>query len=313
MVSNIHYKLISIKLSFNNIKYLQFDRIISNSNTYPGLHQESCPRTSDAFKPLEVKSQFQIIWRAFCEYLREKITSCKGINVKNLGAFTYEVETTLPKLGIEYNKSKTKSFKELLVEKKSTNKLRPCFVIDPKYKKILSKFKDIEEISKPKSQSSIYQKGFQMTYCNPVPIAAACYLHKNVINDSLNALFQAIYDLVNMGKNIVLKFGFVNIYFYDRNLSYNFNPEVSNSVKNVMETQTKLKRGITPVSNNWKVNSVNKWERSSLSSILDRPYTPLIKTIDNKNQLLKVMSLDMASTAKKKENNYNYNTNNNNN
>ncbi len=160
-------------MDLNNI----VDYIIANPNIYNGLHQESCPRTSDAFKPLEVKSQFIIIWKAFCEYLREKVSDCKGINIKNFGAFTYEVETSLPKLGLEYNKAKSKSFKELLVEKKTTHKLRPCFIIDPKIKKILAKFNDKDEISKPKSQSSIYQKGFQMTYCNPVPIAAACYLH----------------------------------------------------------------------------------------------------------------------------------------
>ena len=207
----------------------------------------------------------------------------------------------MPKLGLEFNKAKTKSFKELLVEKKSTNKLRPCFIIDDKFKKILSKFKDIEEFSKPKSQSSIYQRGFQMTYSNPVPVAAACYLHKNVVSDSLNAIFQAVYDLINMGKNIELKFGFMNLYFFNKNLTYTFNDEVVNSVKNVLETQNKLKRGLTPVSDNWKVSAVKKWEKSNLSSILDRPYSPLIKTIDNKNKLLKIMSLDMASTKRPKQ------------
>lgn len=279
-------------MDFNTI----VDYIIANPNIYNGLHQESCPRTSDAFKPLEVKSQFIIIWKAFCEYLREKVSDCKGINIRNFGAFTYEVETSLPKLGLEYNKAKSKSFKELLVEKKTTHKLRPCFIIDSKIKKILSKFNDKDEISKPKSQSSIYQKGFQMTYCNPVPIAAACYLHKNVINDTLNAIFEAIYDLINMGKNIALKFSFCNIYFSDKNLRYNFAPDFTSSFKNIVDTQEKLKRGLTPISQNWKVTAVNKWEKSNLSNLLDRPKSPLIKLIDKKNQMLKIMSLDMAST-----------------
>jgi len=276
------------------------DYILSNPNVYTGLQQESCPRTSDAFKPLETKSQMLIIWKAFCEYVREKITECKGVNIKNFGAFTYEVETDLPKLGLEYNKAKSKSFKELLVEKKTTHKLRPCFVIDPKFKKILTKFKDKDEISKPKSQASIYQKGFQMTYCNPVPIAAACYLHKNVVSDTLNSIFEAVYDLVNMGKNITLKFSYCNIYFSDKNMSYNFAPDFAKSFKNIVETQGKLKRGITPVSHNWKNTAVNKWERSNLSNLLERPNSPLIKTIDNKNQMLKIMSLDLASTTKVK-------------
>lgn len=241
-----------------------------------------------------------VIWRAFSEYLREKIYESKGINIKNFGAFTYEVSSELPKLGLEFNKAKLTSVKEMLVEKKTTHKLRPCFVVDPKLKRILSKFKDKEEISKPQSQCSIYQKGYQMTYCNIIPIAASCYVHKNVVSDTLDAIFTAIYDLINMGKNITLKLGFINIYFADKNMTYNFNPELKGIMSNVQETTIKTKRGITPVSKNWKDTAFNKWERSNLSTMLDRPYTPLIKTLDNKIQMLKVMSLDLASTNKKK-------------
>lgn len=37
------------------------NRIVKNPKVYPGLHQESNPRSSDAFKPLEPKSQVKII------------------------------------------------------------------------------------------------------------------------------------------------------------------------------------------------------------------------------------------------------------
>lgn len=275
--------------------------IINNPNVYPGLHQDSCARTSDAFKPLEIKAQLLIIWRAFCEYLKEKVSDCKGVNIKNFGAFTYEVSTELPKLGIEYSKAKTKSFNELLVEKKTAYKLRPCFIVDTKYRKILTKYKGKEEVSMPKSQSSIYQKGYQMTYCNPIPIAAACYVHKNVVEDTLNAVFNAVYDLINMGKSITLKFGFCNVHFYDKNISYTFAPDLSKTMTNIHETRSRMKRGVTPVSQNWRVSAVNKWEKSNLSTLLDRPHTPLIKAVDNKVQMLKIMSLDLASTNNNKK------------
>ena len=116
-----------------------------------------------------------IIWKAFCEYLKERLMDYKGINVKNLGAFTYEVNTDLPKTGSNFSSTNMKSLGELIVEKRTTHKLRPCFVVDAKFKKLLSRFKDKEELIKTKSQSSIYQKGFQMTYCNPIPIAAGWY------------------------------------------------------------------------------------------------------------------------------------------
>jgi hypothetical protein len=181
-----------------------------------------------------------IIWKAFCDYLKEKVSSYKGVNIKGLGAFTFEVATELPKIGIDYSQAKLKSFGELILEKKTTHKLRPCFVIDGKFKKLLTRFKDKEELIKPKSQTSIYQKGFQMIYCNPTPIAAGCFLPKNVVIDSLNAMFSGIYDLVNIGKNIVLKFGFCNVYLVDRNLTYSFSPDIGQIVTNLVESETKV-------------------------------------------------------------------------
>lgn len=172
--------------------------------------------------------------------MKEKVSSYKGVNVKGLGAFTFEVATELPKIGIDYNKAKLKSFGELLMEKKSTHKLRPCFVIDPRFKKVLTRFKDKEELIKPKSQSSIYQKGFQMIYCNPTPIAAACYMNKNVVIDSLNAIFTAVYDLITIGKNVVLKTGFCNLCFVERNFTYSFSPNVCEMVSHLVESENKV-------------------------------------------------------------------------
>jgi hypothetical protein len=181
-----------------------------------------------------------VIWKAFCEYLKEKVSAYKGVNVKGFGAFTFEVQTQLPKVGIDYREAKMKSFGELIMEKKSTHVLRPCFVVDSKFKHLLTRFKDKEELIKPKSQSSIFQKGFQMTYCNPIPIAAACFMDKNVVNDSLNATFAAFYDLINIGKNVLIKTGFCNIYFMDRNLTYSFAPDISKTVSNLVESESKV-------------------------------------------------------------------------
>jgi len=135
-----------------------------------------------------------------------------------------------------------------------------------------------------------------MTYLNPIPIAASCFLLQHVVTDSLNAIFAAIYDLINIGKNIVLKTGFCNIYFVDRNLTYSFAPEIGKTITDLMSSESKFRRGITPVETTWKNTAISKWAKSSLSSLLERPQTPLIKTIDNKTQMLKIMSLDLAST-----------------
>ena len=61
-----------------------------------------------------------VIWKAFCEYLKEKVSAYKGVNVKGLGTFTFEVSTSLPRLGIDFTHAKTKTFQELLMEKKNS-------------------------------------------------------------------------------------------------------------------------------------------------------------------------------------------------
>ena len=174
--------------------------------------------------------------------------------------------------------------------------MRPCFVIDPRFLPILTRFNNKEELTKPKSQSSVYQKGINMTYCNPIPIAAACCLDPHVVEDGLKAIFNAIYELISIGQNIFLKTGFCNINFVQKNLTYSFSPEIINMVKNLEESENKFKRGITPINTTWKTSFTSKWANSTLSTMLERPRADLIKTIDNKSQMLKIMSLDMSST-----------------
>jgi len=202
----------------------------------------------------------------------------------------------LPCLGINFNQAKQKTFDELLLEKKSRHIMRPCFIIDPKFLPILTRFNNKEELTKPKSQSSIYQKGINMIYCNPIPIAAGCCLDPHVVEDGLKAIFNAIYDLISIGQNVFLKTGFCNINFVQRDLSYSFSPEILNMVKDLPSSEAKFIRGVTPINKTWKTSFTSKWANSTLSTMLERPRADLIKTIDNKSQMLKIMSLDMAST-----------------
>ena len=174
--------------------------------------------------------------------------------------------------------------------------MRPCFVIDKKFLPILTRFNNKEELTKPKSQSSIYQKGINMTYCNPIPIAAGCCLEPKVVEDGLKAIFDAVYNLISIGQNVFLKTGFCNIYFIQRNLTYSFSPEIIQMVKDLPSSEAKFKRGITPIKQTWRTTFTSKWANSTLSTMLERPKADLIKTIDNKSQMLKIMSLDMAST-----------------
>lgn len=276
--------------------------IIKNPRTYPGSQQISQARTSEAFKPLEPKSQMLVIWKSLCVYLKEKIMSYKGVYVKNLGTFTYEVKTKLPKLGINIGLVNNKPIEDLLVDKKTQHIMRPCFMVDNKLKTILSRYNNIEEVTKPASQSSIFQRGHNMIYCNPVPIAAASFLSPKVVGDALNAITNAIFDLITLNRAICLKTGFCNVYFVDKNVTYSYSPEILNMVKDIKESEKKFVTGITPIKKNWRVSSLCKWRTSKLSNLLERPQTPLIKTVDNKSQMLKIMSLDLASTYRSDNN-----------
>lgn len=66
-------------------------------------------------------------------------------------------------------------------------------------------------------------------------------MHKNVVSDALNAIFNAVYDLINYDKNIVLKFGFCNIYFKDKNFSYVYSGELRSTITSLMPTERKVK------------------------------------------------------------------------
>ena len=255
------------------------NRILKNKTRFPGRHLYPCERTSPSFKPLEPKSQLLVIWRAACEYIKEQFCKYIGVNIRG-----------------DFNQAKKKTFDELLLEKKSRHIMRPCFIIDPKFLPILSRFNNKEELTKPKSQSSIYQKGINMTYCNPIPIAAGCCLEPRVVEDGLKAIFDAVYNLISIGQNVFLKTGFCNINFVQRNLTYSFSPEIINMVKDLPASEAKFIKGITPIKKTWSTTFTSKWANSTLSTMLERPRADLIKTIDNKSQMLKIMSLDMAST-----------------
>jgi len=61
-----------------------------------------------------------------------------------------------------------------------------------------------------------------MIYANPVPIAAACQMGKDVVDDTLNSIFLAVQDLIKLDKHILLCFGFANVSFVNRGLKVTF-------------------------------------------------------------------------------------------
>lgn len=111
-----------------------------------------------------------------------------------MGIFTFDISTDLPKIATRtINTNHT--IEEQRMERKHIHTIRPVFVVDQKIKPFLTRYPGKDELEKPKSQASVYQQGFQTVYCNPVPIAAACFLGKDVVDSALTAIFNAVGEL----------------------------------------------------------------------------------------------------------------------
>jgi hypothetical protein len=98
-------------------------------------------------------------------------------------------------------------------------------------------------------------------------------------------------------KSIELRFGFANVRIVDRDLKATFKPGFGGSL-NDKEFEGKMRKSDTETSQHWKQTYSEKWAKSSLSKLMKkRPHSPLVKTLADKTQALKLMSLDMASSG----------------
>jgi hypothetical protein len=100
-----------------------------------------------------------------------------------------------------------------------------------------------------------------MIYANPVPIAAACQMGKDVVEDTLKSIFLAVQDLIKFDHNVSLQFGFADISFVNRNMRVVFASYLSHEVKE-KEFQTTMRRSNSPVSTTWRTNTQSEFFKS---------------------------------------------------
>merc|ERR1719498_1182875 len=115
-------------------------------------------------------------------------------------------------------------------ERKHVHHLKPRFVVDPELQALAIRYHGKEQVVNPKSQNSIFQKGFRMIYANPVPIAAACCMGKDVVEDALRTIFLAIKDLIKYDKNLNIAFGFGNVRIINKGLRADFSDKLTGCV-----------------------------------------------------------------------------------
>ena len=252
------------------------------------------PRTSPEQRPLEPASQMLIVWKCTIEYMNELLRAGRGVNVPGFGAFTFDVETDLPRTA---NLNPTMgAVEEQRMERKHLHSNRPVFIIDPALQNCLIRYHGKLAVERPKSQHSVYQRGFQMVYCNPVPIAQSAYLDKNVIKDAHRAIFKAVGDLGKQGAAVELRFNFAVVVVSNHDLVCRFNPGFANSL-NVNTYENKMRRSDLPCKDFWNTSYKQKWGQSTLSKLVQKPNTEAVRTLNDKTLTLKIMSLDLVSSS----------------
>jgi len=231
------------------------------------------------------------------EYIRENLTSAKSVNIRGFGAFSFEISSEHVKPAMHTSIDFRKTLDEQRFERKHNHKFRPCFVVDPALKNLLTRYPGKEEITSTKSQNSVYQKGFGMIFCNPTPIAAASYLGKETVSSAIQAFVQAVTDLTRLGYSLVLDFDFCKIKIVDKDFSYSYASDLVGDI-NQAKFETKIKKSVTPTSSFWNTSRDEKWAKSTLGNLYQVPNHSQVMTMNEKTLALKIMSLDMNSTLK---------------
>lgn len=136
-----------------------------------------------------------------------------------------------------------------------------------------------------------------MIYCNPVPIAAACCMGKDVVEDALRTIFLAVKDLIKYDKNLNIAFGFANVRIINKGLRADFSDKLSGCVTD-KRFETTMKRQTSPVSTRWTTQYGEMFNKSTLGTLIQKPNKDVIQTLNDKTRALKIMSLDMSSSSK---------------
>ena len=186
--------------------------ILSNDLKYAGSHQYPCKRTKVTVQILEPETQLKLIWKEFSNYIESRLLKGESIKIPNFGVFIF---TNNNLLSTGSNKEFTESFMD--INKLYTAKL--IFQLDNSYRYILNSFPD-EKIKKKILQPLEYFEPKKIINWNPYLIAKKCFMNEIVVNDGINNIFRAIYDLVKIGKNLEIELGFFKFIFNNKEVTY---------------------------------------------------------------------------------------------
>ncbi|CAM6002425.1 unnamed protein product [Sphagnum balticum] len=138
-----------------------------------------------------------------------------------------------------------------------------------------------------------------MIYCNPVPIAAACYLDKEVTEAILSSFAHAVGDLTELGKSLDFSIGVASIKIVNKHLTYSYSSNFAKQLNDI-EYEKNLKKSLKETKAHWEEGYNDKWGKSGLSQLITKPSLDETNKLYEKGLALKIMSLDLNSTEKPK-------------
>lgn len=193
------------------------DYLLQHDLDYPGPHQYQ--QKTKTFSP---KKQLLIIWKFFCNQIKEHMQSndyLTVIDVPSFGSFSF----------MSYNDISIKNnntFMSTITNINNINKQKPVFQLDKIYEKIIKNYLN----EKSKNISTLYP-GYipkKQTYIkwNPYPIAKICKVKPNFVSDAIKAITKAIYDLVVEGFSLIIDMNFVLISFQNGTVNYLYDTDL---------------------------------------------------------------------------------------
>jgi len=71
-----------------------------------------------------------IVWRSLVEYLKNNLIAGRSVNIKNFGAFTFDIATELPKIATR-SIIPSIDLNDQRMERKHVHNIKAAFVVDP--------------------------------------------------------------------------------------------------------------------------------------------------------------------------------------
>jgi len=138
--------------------------ILDSPTAFPGPHQSPQPRTSRGLLPLDTNRQALLIWEAACLQVKENLQNQSSVFIQKFGLFTFKGDLQANPEG-----------RDML-------RMKPVFVPDAHLQNVLkSQGPHIKPEVRVSLDTSLFQSGSSRTvFLNDVPVAAGCYLNRDV-------------------------------------------------------------------------------------------------------------------------------------